>query len=241
MIARKIERRDCLSATFGQVTQTTTTSTDDEQGLALASKDASDRRGVTPGILKTNVPTIFIPKPKVTLVDLVNQSGRDDLSVLSVTSGSSTLVASDPMADGIRFPTLPPLPRSYADFGDVLHLLSPDEGDIRTEKIPVSTSHLTNPLKQRDAHTEMVISPTHTLFPSVLQDFETTEHVIRPQNGITHARAASLRSHNKRLEDECDEWRQKHDELERKYHELENKCKDLEKGLVNLGVEWLVG
>ncbi|KIM79350.1 hypothetical protein PILCRDRAFT_565027 [Piloderma croceum F 1598] len=230
---RKTENRDCRSAAFGRVSQTITTSNDYEQGSALASKDALDRRGVTPVILKTNVPTTFIPTPKVTLV---GQSEQDDLSVLSVTSGSSTLVASPQTADDIRFPILPPLPRSYADFGDVLHLLSPDKGDIRAEKTPVSTK----PLEPRCAHTEIVISPTRTLFPSVSQDFEMTEQVIMPQNDITRARAASLRFHNKRLEDECDEWRQKHDELERKHRELENKRKDLEKNLANLGVEWLL-
>lgn len=68
-----------------------------------------------------------------------------------------------------------------------------------------------------------------------------TEQVIMPQNDMTRARAASLRFHNKRLEDECDEWRQRHDELEREHRELEKKCKDLEKGLADLaavGAEW---
>jgi hypothetical protein len=195
---------------------------------------------LTPGILKTNIPTTFIPKSKVTLVDLVGQSEQNDLSVLSVTSGSSPITAPHKTADGIGSPILPPLPRSYADFGDVLHLLSPDNGDIRTERIPVSTSHLTNPLEPR-AQTEVVISPTRTLFPSVSQNFEMTEQVIMPQNDMTRARAASLRFHNKRLEDECDEWRQRHDELEREHRELEKKCKDLEKGLADLaavGAEW---
>jgi t-SNARE complex subunit (syntaxin) len=98
------------------------------------------------------------------------------------------------------------------------------------------TSGLTNLVKPQDPDTEIVVSPTRTLFPSVSHNVQKAETI-----GMSHAKAASLRHCNQQLEAECDNWRKKFDELETKYHELEKKYKDQEKDVANriaAGADW---
>jgi len=117
---------------------------------------------------------------------------------------------------------------------------APSTGNIWQEGPTISTFVSTDVHETQGSDSEIVQSPTRTLFPSRSYESRSDGSTIIPQGSISHATAASLRREIEKIKEDRDHWQNEYIDKVRELEEERRKCDELEmrlKSLVNMGLD----
>jgi len=169
---------------------------------------------------------------------------RDGDELGSVGASSSFLTALAPSLQENQvndLPLLPEIPDSSPFNCNLDQFDMPSRDNIRQERATILTTVATNVREGQNSESEIVKSPTRTLFPSRPHESRINAvSTIESKGSITHAKAASLRREIEKLKEDRDHWQNEYEDKARELEEERRKRSEFEmrlKSVANLGLD----